>query len=189
MSMKKDLAAVPDIARHLDKRGDAAGTENMRGSHRIDLEHVEHLSFRGIAKEGGNFTVTIDEPVDAGGHGAGPRPTSYFLLGAGSCLLMQWAKLAMIKNLNLDNLRAIVRGHTNGAIDGYFTEFIFDISVDSLESEEKIKQVAQESERFCFVHNTLKRGVRCITNVSLNGRSIYSNTAGPNSSTSASTMR
>jgi uncharacterized OsmC-like protein len=81
--------------------------------------------------------------------------------------------------LNVDDLEAIVRGHTDRRIDGYFTDFVFDIRMKGSESEDRIKDVAQESERLCFVHNTLKRAVPITTNVMLNSKLVYSSTVGP----------
>lgn len=170
MSSSED--SLQKITQHIELRRKASGTSATKGSHRIDLEHVENLRFRGIAKEGGNFSVEIDEPADGGGRGLGPRPSSYFLIGVGSCLLMQWAKIALAENMNIDGLRAIIRGHTISGIDGRFSDFVFDISVDGNESEENIKHLATESERFCFIGNTLKRAVPCTTNVKLNGKEI-----------------
>ncbi len=177
MKMNRELA--PEITKYIEGRRSEPGKARGRGAHRIDLAHVEHLTFQGIAKEGGNFTVTIDEPANRGGHGRGPRPSSYFLLGIGSCLLTQWAKLAVIENLNIDGLNAIIRGHTEAGIDGYYTDFVFDITMSGGESEERIRQVAEESERLCFIHNTLKRAVPCTTNVSYNGKVVYTKTVGP----------
>jgi hypothetical protein len=42
-----------------------------------------------------------------------------------------------------------------------------------------MKEASRESERLCFVHNTLKRAVPVITNINYNGKLIYSSTLGP----------
>ncbi len=177
--MKVDKNLAPGVVSYIENRKKTTDKSKMLGAIRIDLKHKEHLTFQGNAKEGGNFTVDIDEPPERGGYGKGPTPLNYFLIGAGSCLLMQWAKIAVIENLDIDNLEATVRGHTDRRIDGYFTDFVFDIRMDGKETGEKIKQVAKESERLCFVHNTLKRAVPCITNIVMNGKLIYSTTSGP----------
>jgi uncharacterized OsmC-like protein len=182
--MKVDKTLAPEITSYIENRKTTTDRTKMLGAIRIDLKHVSHLNFQGNAKEGGDFTVEIDEPPSRGGYGKGPTPLNYFLIGAGSCLLMQWAKLAVIENLDIDNLEATVRGHTDRRIDGYFTDFVFDVRMDGKETEEKIKQVAKESERLCFVHNTLKRAVPCVTNIVMNGKLIYSDTIGPESVTS-----
>lgn len=180
--MKVDKNLAPGIVSYIENRKKTTDKSKMLGVIRIDLKHVDHLNFQGIAKEGGNFTVEIDEPPERGGRGKGPTPLNYFLIGAGSCLLMQWAKIAVIEGLDVDNLEATARGHTDRRIDGYFTDFVFDVRMDGKESVERIKQVAKESERLCFVHNTLKRGVPVTTNITLNGKLIYSTTSGPEGS-------
>ncbi len=177
--MKVDKSHKPGLVKYIEDRKTITDKAKMAGTIRIDLKHVNHLNFHGIAKEGGNFTVEIDEPPERDGHGKGPTPLNYFLIGAGSCLLMQYAKMAVIEDLAIDDLEAIARGHTDRRIDGYFTDFIFDIRMKGTESEEKVKQLAKESERLCFVHNTLKRAVPVITNVSLNDKIVYTSKLGP----------
>jgi uncharacterized OsmC-like protein len=178
-SVKVDKNHAAGIKSYLENRRNNTDKSKMTGAIRVDLKHVEHLNFQGIAKEGGNFTVEIDEPPERDGYGRGPTPLNYFLLGAGSCLLMQWAKLAAIEDLKIENLAGIARGHTDRRIDGYFTDFVFDIRMDGTESEERIREVARESERYCFVHNTLKRAVPVTTNVTLNGKLVYTSAMGP----------
>lgn len=174
--MKTHQEVAPVIAEYIKSRKNSS---RGKGAHRVDLKHIEHLNFHGSAREGGNFTIEIDEPAERGGEGLGARPTSYFLLGAGSCLLTQWAKLAVIENLKIEDLRAIIRGHTETGIDGYFTDFVFDVFLTGTESEDRIKEVAHESERLCFIHNTLKRAAPCLTNVSYNGKVVYTSNVGP----------
>ncbi len=177
--MKVNKSLRPGIASYIEDRKRNSDKEKMVGTIRVDLRHVEHLNFQGIAKEGGTFTVEIDEPPERGGYGKGPTPLNYFLIGAGSCLVTQWAKIAVIEGLDVDNLEATIRGHTDRRIDGYFTDFVFDIRMTGKESEERVKEVARESERLCFVHNTLKRAVPVITNVSLNDKVVYTSKLGP----------
>ena len=177
MKVNKDLS--PGLVEYISNRKKNTDRAKMAGTIRVDLKHVEHLHFHGIAKEGGNFTVDIDEPPERSGYGSGPTPLNYFLIGAGSCLTMQWAKIAAIEDLKVDNLSAIVRGHTDRRIDGYFTDFIFDLYMDGAETKERIIEVAKEGERLCFAHNTLKRAVPVTTNIFYNGERILSTTSGP----------
>jgi uncharacterized OsmC-like protein len=177
--LKIDKSHKDGVNAYIENRRKTTDKAKMAGTIRIDLRHVEHLNFQGIVKEGGNFVLEIDEPPQRDGYGKGPTPLNYFLIGAGSCLLMQWAKLALIEDLDIDNLEAIVLGHTDRRVDGYFTDFVFDINMTGNESPEKIKHVAKESERLCFVHNTLKRAVPVTTNVMLNSQVVYTSKLGP----------
>jgi|GEM_PF-382141 uncharacterized OsmC-like protein len=162
------------------RRNPSAQKTSMVGTIRVDLKHKEHLNFQGFAKEGGSFTLEIDEPPERGGHGRGPTPLNYFLLGIGSCLLMQWAKLSILENLGIDALEATVRGHIDRRIDGSFNDIIVDIRIRGRSEEaEKIRRVAKDCERLCFVHNTLRRALPLTTNIELNGQAVYKSTVGP----------
>ena len=56
---------------------------------------------------------------------------------------------------------------------------IYDIRIQSGESPERILMLARESEEFCYVHQTLNKSVRLITNVNLNGKLVGSLVTGP----------
>lgn len=183
--VKVDKSHKPGLTAYIEGRKKTTDKAKMVGTIRVDLKHVEHLNLQGFAKEGGNFTVEIDEPPERDGYGKGPTPLNYFLIGAASCLMMQYAKIAVIEGLDVDSLEATARGHTDRRIDGYFTDFIFDVRMTGSESEERIKEVAKESERLCFVHNTLKRAVPVITNVMLNDKVVYTSNMGPSQTVSA----
>lgn len=178
MKINKDL--VSGLKQFITNRRTAGLDPTSRGAIRVDLKHSDHLHFEGFAKEGGNFTVQIDEPKERFGESKGPTPLNYFLIGGGSCLTMQWAKLAIVDDLKIDGIEAIIRGHTAGrGLDSYFTDFAFDVMLTGSEDEQKIKKVAVEAERLCYVHNTLKRAVPVASTVSLNGKIVYSSTFGP----------
>jgi len=83
-------------------------TEPTIGTHRIDIELVEQLRFRASF---GHFSFSIDEPPERGGTDAGLSPLAYFVAGAASCLMTQYAKLAVAKDVEIRSMKAVARGH------------------------------------------------------------------------------
>ena len=148
----------------------------VTGTQRVDLRLVGHTSFE--AKTGA-FNLVVDEPGDRGGTGLGPAPLNYFLLGAASCLMMQYARISIAEGVPLDSLEMTGRGHVDKRRGGSYFEMIYDIRIQSGESPERILMLARESEEFCYVHQTLNKSVRLITNVNLNGKLVGSLVTGP----------
>jgi len=141
------------------------------GTQRIDIELVEQLRFKASF---GRFSFTIDEPPERGGTDAGLPPLAHFVAGAASCLMTQYVKLAIAKDVPLTSMKAVARGHFDRRMGGAFTDMTYEISIESPASEDAIKEMAREAESMCFAHNTLKRVVRMQTNLTLNGKRLNS---------------
>jgi uncharacterized OsmC-like protein len=139
------------------------------GTHRIDIELVEQLRFQASF---GGFDFTIDEPSERGGTNQGLPPLSYFVAGAVSCLLTQYAKLAIAKSVPLASMKAVARGHFDRRMGGAFTDMIYDITIESPATEEAIRGIAREAESMCYAHNTLKKTVHMQTILTLNGKRL-----------------
>jgi len=139
------------------------------GTRRIDIELVEQLRFRASF---GRFSFTIDEPPERGGTDAGLPPLAYFVAGAASCLMTQYAKLAIAKGIPLTSMKAVARGHFDRRVGGAFRDIIYDITIESSGSADAIREVAREAELMCYVHNTLKNSVQMKTNLTLNGKRL-----------------
>ena len=139
------------------------------GTHRIDIELIEQLRFEASFGDSG---FTIDEPPERGGTDAGPPPLSYFVAGAASCLMTQYAKLAIAKNVPLTSLRAVARGHFDRRVGGAFKDIIYEIAIESPASADAISEIAREAELMCYAHNTLKNSVHMETNLTLNGERL-----------------
>lgn len=163
------LKTYSDLAT-IVKREDAERrslSEPEIGTHRIDIELVEQLRFRASF---GRFSFVIDEPHERGGTDAGLPPLAYFVAGAASCLMTQYAKLAIARDVPLTSMKAIARGHFDRRVGGAFTDMIYEIEIESPAEEDAIKEIAHEAESMCFAHNTLKNVVRMQTNLTLNGK-------------------
>ena len=139
------------------------------GSQRVDIELVEQLRFQASFR---HFTFTIDEPPERGGTNAGLPPLAYFLAGAASCLMTQYAKLAIAKDIPLSSMKTTARGRFDRRIGGAFNDIIYEISIESPANEDVIRLVAREAEDMCYAHNTLKKVVRMQTILMLNGKRI-----------------
>ena len=139
------------------------------GTHRIDIQHVEQLCFQASF---GGFGFIIDEPPERGGTDKGLPPLSYFIAGAVSCLLTQYAKLAIAKDVPLKSMKAVARGHFDRRVGGAFSDMIYEIAIESPAGEESIRTIAREAELMCYAHNTLKKSVRMQTNLALNGKRL-----------------
>lgn len=158
------------IRTHIRKRHEASDKEFLFGSERVDLKLVSHLTVE--AKKRG-FTFLVDEPEERGGRDQGPNPLAYFLAGAASCLMNQYATDAIYRGVKLDNIELTARGHFDRRLGGSFKEIIYDLKLTSTSPKEAIVSLVKEAEEMCYAHNTLKKaGVRMTTNVYLNGKLI-----------------
>jgi putative redox protein len=139
------------------------------GTHRIDIKLIEQLR---LEASFGKFRFTIDEPPERGGTNAGLPPLSYFVAGAASCLMTQYAKLAIAKNVQLTSMKAVARGHFDRRMGGAFKDIIYEIAIESTASSDAIREIAREAELMCYAHNTLKNSVHMQTDLTLNGKHL-----------------
>lgn len=138
----------------------------LRGTVRVDISHEDHLTFE--ARTGREFTLKADEPVERGGLNLGPAPLEYFLVGAGSCLLMQYARLAIFKNIAVNSISLVAVGHIDRNLGGGFTDLLYEVRVTSSETKDKILRLARDAENYCYAHNTLKKAVDMTTRLYIN---------------------
>jgi len=164
----------PAAAQHI------AGRSGTIGAVRVDLRHVTHLQFRALANQGGaDFALIVDEPPGRGGANAGPSPLQYFLGGAVSCLLTQYAKLTIARGLAVEDLGATNRGHIHYVVDGRFVDMVVEVRLTGTASREAVETLAREAERHCYVVNTLKAAIPLTTRVTYNGEEIAVLTSAP----------
>ncbi|MCJ7455158.1 OsmC family protein, partial [Candidatus Bathyarchaeota archaeon] len=84
----------------------------------------------------------------------GLPPLAYFVAGAASCLMTQYAKLAIAKSVPLTSMKAVARGHFDRRMGGAFTDMIYDITIESPATEDAIREIARKQSR-CATHTTL----------------------------------
>jgi putative redox protein len=168
--MTDDPKLTEIIKDHVKKRHEADDEEFLFGAERVDLRHLDHLTME--ARKRG-FTFIVDEPEERGGTDKGPNPLAYFMAGAASCLMNQYATDAIFRGVRLDTFEMTARGHFDRRIGGVFSDMIFDLRISSPASKESLLSLAEEAEKMCYAHNTLRKaGVKMITNLFLNGEKI-----------------
>lgn len=169
MKVNPDLKQI--VKQYHSSRLSSKDDSFLRGTHRVDLEHLEQLTCE-IKTKGGSkqYTFISDEPRERGGHEKGAAPLQYFLAGAGSCLLTQYARLAIAEDMSIDTLALSAIGHIDRSLEGAFTDIIFEVRINSEEPSERIVDLASKAEKHCFVSNTLRKAIPMKTK-------IYNNTA------------
>ncbi|OFX14588.1 MAG: hypothetical protein A2V59_05200 [Armatimonadetes bacterium RBG_19FT_COMBO_69_19] len=177
------MRIIPELeeaaARHI------AGRAGTIGAVRVDVRHERHLHFTALAKGGGaEFVLSIDEPPERGGANEGAAPLQFFLAGAASCLLTQYAKLAIARHLDLTDLRAAIRGHIRHEVNGRFLDLVIEVSIAGTASAEAVKSLAQDAEQYCYVFNTLRAVVPWTTRVRYNDADLTVIMSIPNAASS-----
>jgi uncharacterized OsmC-like protein len=164
--MTADERMFETIKEHVKKRREASDKEFLFGAERVDLRRVDHLKIEARKRD---FVFTVDEPAERGGTDKGPNPLAYFLAGAASCLMNQYATAAIADGIALDDLQMTTRGHFDRRIGGAFDEMIYDVRVSSSAPKSEILKLAKEAEEMCYAHQTLRNaGLRMKTNLYLN---------------------
>ncbi len=161
---------IGTIKDHVRKRHEADDEEFLFGAERVDLKHLDNLTMEASKR---HFTFLVDEPAERGGTDRGPNPLAYFLAGAASCLMNQYATDAIYRDVRLDSFEITARGHFDRRLGGAFNDMTYDLKISSRASKEQILALSREAEEMCYAHNTLKKaGVRMVCNIFLNGEKI-----------------
>lgn len=167
MPSEEELVEV--VKDYLQKRSQATDKKFMFATEKVDMKIVSQLRFEAHRRQ---FTFLIDEPAERGGTDAGLNPLAYFVAGAASCLLNQYAMLAMGRDIPLHGTMS-ARASFERSLGGAFDAFEYDIRLESTASEDEIRRLAKEALRMCYANNTLKRaGVKITTNLFLNGKPV-----------------
>ncbi len=168
--MPTDEHLIETIKEHVRKRHEASDKEFLFGAERVDLKRIDHLKFEARKRD---FVFTVDEPAERGGTDQGPNPLAYFMAGAASCLMNQYATAAIASGITLDDLQMTARGHFDRRIGGAFDEMIYDVRISSKAPKNAILELSKEAEEMCYAHNTLRKaGLRMTTNLHLNGEPL-----------------
>ena len=85
---------------------------------------------------------------------------------------MQYASLAIAKELPVESLKMIVRGHNQRDFPRSFSDMIFEVRIEGNLTQAQIEDLASEASAQCFVENTLAKAIPLTTTVSLNGKKV-----------------
>jgi len=125
---------------------------------------VESISgLRNEVRYGAGQTFTTDEPLEAGGEGAGPDPYTLLLAALGSCISMTVTLYARRKNWKVSRVRVRLRMRrvhakdcdecaTKG--DAFVHRVERDVSIEGELDEEQHARLQEIAHR-CPVHRTL----------------------------------
>jgi putative redox protein len=101
----------------------------------------------------GDFRLVVDEPVSAGGTGAGPQPTELLLSSVASCLTLAIAFTARKRSIELGDLQVSVTGVYEGP---RYVEINAAVRCDPEPAD--FERLLAAAERVCYVSNTLRTG-------------------------------
>lgn len=163
----------------------AVGGENPRGGHRaapvgtvpvgtvrVDLERRENKTFGAVFRsEEASFEFLIDEPSIRGGDSNGPTPLGYFVAGAASCLVMQYASVIKERSLPVEGLRMLARAHHDRE-RRVFRDVVYRVELEGPLAVGDVESLAEAASRRCFVENTLSAVIPMTTEVRLNGKTV-----------------
>ena len=124
---------------------------------------TSHGNLQNEVRYGAGHVFTTDEPVAAGGHGAGPDPYTLMLAALGSCISMTVTLYARRKQWPLESVTVRLRQNRVHAKDcqecvqqseGYVHRIEREVSFTGLLTEEQRARL-QEIAHKCPVHKTL----------------------------------
>jgi uncharacterized OsmC-like protein len=98
----------------------------------------------------GGFDLVVDEPESAGGTGAGPMPTDYFLAAMASCYALALAWAAGKRDITLPDLTVTATGTYDGP---RFARL--QLSVASSVPPDVVERLTGPALRVCYVSNTI----------------------------------
>jgi putative redox protein len=99
---------------------------------------------------GAGFELVVDEPESAGGTGAGPMPTEYFLAAMASCyaLALRWS--ADKRGAPLPDLTVTATGTYDGP---RFCKLVLDVATSA--PAEVVGPLIRPALRVCYISNTI----------------------------------
>jgi len=142
------------------------------GTVRVDIAHQEKKTFEAVYKtEEKSFQLLIDEPEVRGGKGLGPTPLGYFVTGAASCLMMQYANVLKEKPMPVESIKMLARAH-NDREARVFKDMIYEVNLTGPISTADAETLARAASDRCFVENTIAKAIPITTEVHLNGQKV-----------------
>jgi putative redox protein len=177
--MAVDLALVEIVRKGVDARANVPSPDPFPRVLRVEIEPIEHLTYRAKPTAEPHFELYVDEPQDRGGNDKGPSPITYFLTGVATCLLNQFVRLAITREIPISVSSMTVKGVFERTVGGGFKEIVNEIHIEGDISLEGLEELAVGAEGYCYIHNTLSKAVLMTTELYLNGDHVVTRAAGP----------
>lgn len=174
-----DSALVEIVRKGVEDRAKVPSPDPFPRVLRVEIEPIEHLTYRVRPTAEPHFEFYVDEPTERGGRDQGPSPITYFLTGVGSCLLNQFIRLAIARELPISVSSMTVKGVFERTVGGGFKEIVSELHIEGDATADGLKELAVDAEGYCYIHNTLSKAVRMTTELYLNGDHVATRVAGP----------
>ena len=114
-----------------------------------------------------------------GGEGSAPSPLTYFVSGIALCLISHITQVANKKKLAIRSERAVVTAHFHeegsvlrGDAEGFCDRFEINVSLESEENEDQIKELIRLAHRLCFAEKAVAGRVPISHTQTLNGHPL-----------------
>ena len=167
------------IRKGIEEREHTTNDPAIRGIVRVEVSVEDGLTYRAHTPSEPQFVLTIDEPRERGGGGQGPSPLVYFLTGAATCLLNQFIRLAVARDIDVQFEAMSARGERDRGIGGAFRHITQEVYARGSASQQQVEELTAQAEAFCYVHATLSKSVAMTTVVHVNGREVVRRTSEP----------
>jgi putative redox protein len=99
----------------------------------------------------GDFDIQVDEPVDEGGEGTGPGPTTLLLASVASCFTLALSHVARKRGVELGDVSVRATGQYDGP---KFREIGLEVT-GSL-PKDQLELLTERAAAVCYVSNTFK---------------------------------
>ena len=177
--MAIESALVEIIRKGVADRAEVPSPDPFPRVLRVEIELVEHLTYRAKPTAEPHFEFYVDEPKERGGNDKGPSPITYFLTGAATCLLNQFLRLAITREIPISVSSMLAKGIFERTVGGGFKEIVNELYLEGNILVEELQELAIMAEGYCYIHNTLSKAVLMTTELYLNGEHVATRTAGP----------
>ncbi len=121
------------------------------------------VEFRNVAGEAaaigsaGPYTLVADRPADGGGRGLGFNGGQLLYLAIGGCVSNDLFREAAARSINLDVVRAVVRGDFSG--DPAVSEPIsYDVELSGDAAPEQLRALVEHVDAIAEIPNSVRRG-------------------------------
>lgn len=171
MTLQVDPGLKEELLERIEKRSRERPATG--GVIKVKSRVIHHLQMKA---EADGFAFISDEGERVGGYGAGPAPLRYFLAGVIMCHQVWCVKSAALLDAKLDSVEGAIDGHlsvegsySKEDMDSQFEKIVYEVSVSSGETAEKIVAVIEKANARCPAFGTVRLAVPIDLRVVHNG--------------------
>ena len=105
----------------------------------------------------GPYTLVVDRPADAGGHGLGFNGGQLLYLAIGGCVSNDLFREARARGIRLTHVRVRVVGEFDGD-PAVSQDVSYDVEVAGEASQQQLEQLVSDVDAIAEIPNSLRRG-------------------------------